>query len=298
MRVDQPSHFVPNGDFPYAPWVRIRMNPTGLLVVVVGLLLAGCASTPTTQADPRDTPIASGPALASPSAQDLSEPTPTSTQTQHRMVAAPPTNITPPKPKAGRARTLDRIQTKDRVVFFTIDDGGIRERATAKILADTGIPVTAFLTQEYVADSPNFYQRISENDGQVIQNHTVSHPQLPILDLAGQEAEICGANQALSDWYGQRPWILRPPFGESNATTEVAARNCGLDYVVLWTINMPEGGKGRFQYSQGEKLVPGDIILAHWRPDLHRDLKTALRDIRRQGFKVAALQDYLPKVKR
>ncbi|MCH9815446.1 MAG: polysaccharide deacetylase family protein [Actinomycetia bacterium] len=214
------------------------------------------------------------------------------------LAASPPTRVNPPAVKADRARTVKRIKTKNRVVFFTIDDGGVEEAATARLLVRKGIPVTAFLTEEYVSQNPEFYQGISKTDKQVIQNHTVTHPQLPLLNLAGQEAEICGANRWLSDLYGKKPWLLRPPYGESNATTEVAARNCGLDYVVLWTINMPEGGKGRFQYSQGDELAPGDIILAHWRPNLHQDLKRALREIRRQGFQVAALQNYLPRVQR
>jgi peptidoglycan/xylan/chitin deacetylase (PgdA/CDA1 family) len=204
----------------------------------------------------------------------------------------------PPKIKAGRARSLKRIKTNDPVVFMTIDDGDVGEPETAALLKRRGIPVTSFLTTDIVSQSQDFFEKITQSDGQVIQNHTVTHPQLPTLDLAGQEAEICRANADLKDWYGVNPWLLRPPYGEANPTTALAAHNCGLDYLVLWTVNMPAGGGGNFSYSNGDGFQPGDIILAHWRPDLHKDLKRGLREIQRQGFRVAALQDYLPRATR
>ena len=65
-----------------------------------------------------------------------------------------------------------------------------------------------------------------------------------------------------------------------------------MDYIVLWNASLP---KAYIRYAQGDKLKPGDIILTHWRPDLYKHLPRALKDIQQQGFKVAALQDYLPR---
>lgn len=252
----------------------------GAVAAAIAIATSGCASGTGSASSP------SGPA---------SVPSQTgSPATTTGIVAVPPEAIRPPVARAGMATVVGRVRTVDRVVFITIDDGGGEERKTARLLERTKLPVTSFLTKKYVQGNPGFYQRISEVDGQVIQNHTLTHPQLPTLGPTGQRTEICGGSAALSQWYGTRPWMLRPPYGESSKVTQKAAHECGIDYLVLWTVNMPSGGRGKLQYAAGNKLVPGDIILAHWRQDLHKDLKRALVEIARQGFKVAALQDYLP----
>lgn len=86
--------------------------------------------------------------------------------------------------------------------------------------------------------------------------------------------------------------MLRPPYGEWNETTRTAAKACGIKYIVMWNVSLPTS---QLRYAEGTKLKAGDIILTHWRPDLYRHLPGALDDIKRQGFKIAALQDYLPR---
>jgi peptidoglycan/xylan/chitin deacetylase (PgdA/CDA1 family) len=256
------------------------------VVLMLATALSACATADSsTSADP-STPAGTVGSPAPSSAAPAVEQEPSATPTP---------NFRLPKPQPGRATAISRIKTKDPVVFLTIDDGGHEEPPTAAILRKEEVPITSFLTVELVDHDPDFYQRISRRDGQTIQAHTLTHPQLPLLGYDAQRQEICESKKVLTQWYGERPWMVRPPYGDYNDSTLVAADSCDLDYVVLWTVNMPEGGKGSFQYKTGDGFVPGDIILAHWRPDLHRDIKRALRDIRSQGFEVAALQDYLPR---
>ncbi|NQU36283.1 MAG: polysaccharide deacetylase family protein, partial [Actinobacteria bacterium] len=177
------------------------------------------------------------------------------------------------------------------VVFLTIDDGYSYSELTAKILAKRGIPVTAFLTKNAISGNRDYFAAISELDEQDIQNHSVSHPSMPGLSQAAQEAQICTTSADYKTWTGTRPWMFRPPYGSYNQTTQRAAKACGIDYLVNWNVSLPAG---HLRYAEGNKLAPGDIILTHWRDDLPRHLKPALRDIRKQGFKIGALQDYLP----
>ena len=261
------------------------LRPTAAVLVMVGAL-AGCANA---ESSPASDPSASATAELSRS------PSSPASAAEQETSATPTPSVRLPKAEPGKATTISRIKTKDPVVFLTIDDGGHEEPPTAAILHKERIPITSFLAVDVVDHDPDFYQRISQRDGQTIQAHTLTHPQLPLLGYDAQRWEICESKRVLTQWYDERPWMVRPPYGDYNDSTLVAADSCGLDYVVLWTVNMPEGGKGSFQYKTGDGFVPGDIILAHWRPDLHLDIKRALRDIRSQGFEVAALQDYLPR---
>ncbi len=263
----------------------LPLRPSAAVLVVVAAL-AGCTTVENSAASD---PSASAKAELSPS------PSSPASAAEQEPSATPTPSFRLPKAEAGKATAISRIKTKDPVVFLTIDDGGHEEPPTAAILEKKEIPITSFLTVDLVDHDPDFYQEISQRDGQVIQAHTLTHPQLPLLGYDAQRWEICESKRVLMQWYDERPWMVRPPYGEYNDSTLAAADSCGLDYVVLWTVNMPEGGKGSFQYKSGDGFVPGDIILAHWRPDLHLDIKRAIRDIRSQGFEVAALQDYLPR---
>lgn len=211
------------------------------------------------------------------------------------LVAPKPTIAPTPPPldADGLPSVVSHISTTEKIVFLTIDDGGVEDPRLTQLLTDTGVPVTTFLTHRYVKDR-GYYEGISRADGQVIQNHSWTHPQLPTLTEPEQRSEICRTSDTYKQWYGVRPWILRPPYGEHNADTARAAKHCGIDYIVIWNVNIPEGGHGHIRYDEGNRLRPGDIILSHYRPDLVTDFKKAFRQIAKQGFKIAALQDYLP----
>lgn len=206
--------------------------------------------------------------------------------------AEPPGQVNPPGESGGLPPVIRSIQTNDKVVFITIDDGASADPKVMDIIRQTGIPVTPFLTKSEIASSKDYYKKISEMTGQKVQDHTITHPQMPGLSADGQQKQICEPASSYTEWFGTKPWMFRPPYGEFNATTQQAAKACGMDYIVLWTASLP---KAHIRYAQGDKLKPGDIILTHWRPDLYKHLPRALKDIQQQGFKVAALQDYLPK---
>ncbi len=202
-----------------------------------------------------------------------------------------PENIDPPTSKDGLPPVLRSIKTEDKVVFITIDDGGTADPKVTEIIRKTGIPVTPFLTENVTSSKKAYFKEISEMTGQVIQNHSISHPQMPTLTDAGQRKELCQTSNSYAEWFGATPWMMRPPYGEFNEKTRAASKACHINYVVLWNVSLPQA---YLRYAQGDKLKAGDIILTHWRPDLYKHLPRALKDIQRQGFKVAALQDYLP----
>lgn len=210
-----------------------------------------------------------------------------------QLKADPPADV----PTAGEfgslPAVLDRVPTTDPVVFITIDDGYSTSAKVAAVLAQTGVPVTSFLTANSVSSSHKYFAKVSELDGQVIQNHSIDHPQMPNLSEQGQQEQICATSEQFVDWFGARPWMFRPPYGEHNDTTKVAAKACGIDYLVLWNVSLPGPGP-TLRYASGDQLQAGDIILTHWRDDLADNVLSMLQQIRRQGFKVAALQDYLP----
>lgn len=192
----------------------------------------------------------------------------------------------------GPVPVVRQVSTTDPVVFITIDDGYSKDPRVVELLRSRDVPVTPFVAVDAVRDDHEYFARITEATGQTVQNHTSTHPFLSRLGRAQQETEICGAADTMQKWYGVRPWLFRPPYGDFSMTTRQAARACGMSYLVLWDVSLPHRV---LRYASGTTIKRGDIILIHWRPDLARDLPVALDAIAAQGLRVAALQDYLPK---
>ncbi|MEU8822210.1 polysaccharide deacetylase family protein [Streptomyces sp. NPDC048636] len=213
----------------------------------------------------------------------------------------PPPATKPPlapeePPVEGLPSVIRRVQTTDRVVFLTIDDGIEKDPRFVEQARDLGLPFTGFLTDNVIGDHYDYFDQL-QRLGNPMENHTLTHPSLAGLDYDGQRQEICGQQENLRDRLGRQPRLFRPPYGEYDETTLRAAADCGAETVVLWRAEMEPGG---LVYRSGGGLQPGDIVLAHFRgPEQLEgksmtDMITSLvRAIQEQGFTVARLEDYV-----
>ncbi len=263
-------------------------------------LVSACAVPPVIHVSPsppvpRGTPTTVRPAPIPPSSAPTAGPTtPTSSlaPTQDPVTPTAPVDVTPPSSPDGLAPVVNHISTTDRVAFITIDDGYSQDPAVVSLLRRRHIPVTAFLAVDALAAGHEYFVGVEKVTGQSVQNHTLTHPHLPKLGPDGQRAEICGAADTLGGWYGQRPWLFRPPYGDYDRSTRRAAHDCGMTTIVLWDVSLPHSV---LRFASGSRFRPGDILLIHWRPNLVRDLPIALAAIADAGLHVASLQDYLPR---
>lgn len=214
-------------------------------------------------------------------------------------LAAPLRAAPHPAGRAGRERgplppVLDRVPTRDRVVFLTYDDGAERDPRFVDMVRDLRLPVGLFLTDSVVGPGYGYFARLRAV-GASVQNHTLDHPALRGLPYAGQRAEICGQRDKLHARFGVRPRLFRPPYGTYDTTTLRAAADCGVSAVVLWRACI-EGTDLRFTHGPA-RLVPGDIVSLT--PDetagdgLRERTARLLRRIQRQGLTVGRLEDYL-----
>ncbi|MFF4413988.1 polysaccharide deacetylase family protein [Streptosporangium sp. NPDC001559] len=213
-----------------------------------------------------------------------------------------------PRPADGLPPVISSIPTTRKVVFLTIDDGWEQDPGFLARVRDRRIPITAFVTRDAVeargatdptAQGGRFlgagkwgYMRDLRDAGVPIENHTLTHPNLPTLGYAGQRAEICGASTVIRKQTGGKPALLRPPFGNQNSLTRKAAKSCGVDALLLWTATVQPGGKIAYQVPD-KRLRPGDVLLMHFRPNLSRDFRILVDKIERRGFELGNLDAYL-----
>jgi peptidoglycan/xylan/chitin deacetylase (PgdA/CDA1 family) len=191
-------------------------------------------------------------------------------------------------PQAESAAFLGRIPTNQRVAFLTIDDGFVKTAEAPKLIAAAHIPVTLFLTSDAVQEKPAYFAPMRAN-GAVIEAHTITHPELRGRSYEFQKHEICGSADRIGTFYGRRPVLFRPPFGDKDATTLRVVKDCGMRAAIFWRETVNEG---KVRYQEGDAVQPGDIILMHFRPTFVKDFLGALRAIHRAGLTPALLEDY------
>ncbi|MFE9661576.1 polysaccharide deacetylase family protein [Streptomyces sp. NPDC005955] len=205
-----------------------------------------------------------------------------------QAVAAPAAGATaaawpPPAP------VLNRVDTRDPVVFITIDDGWYHDPEAAKILLDRQVPASLFVLPDAYSWDAAYYRKLLDHGPSRLENHSVTHPDLTTLDAAGQRAELCGARNRHLAAFGAEPRLTRPPFGALNGDTAVAARACGSKAVVTWTHDQTDWGTA----PAAPDLRRGDIVLLHFTPNLAKDLTRVLAAADAAGLKPAALRDYV-----
>lgn len=181
-----------------------------------------------------------------------------------------------------------RVATDDPVIFVTIDDGVTKDRAGLRLVEERQMPVTAFLTAWTIKDDADYFRRITRWGS--IGNHSATHHSFADSST-NLNHEICYTQRMLKRTFGDRPWLLRPPYGAAPTRQEVqlTAERCGVFDIVMWNAVVD---KGRLTRAGGE-LQAGDIVLLHFTPNLERDLRTVLREARRAGLTIADLSSYL-----
>ncbi|MEP6625060.1 MAG: polysaccharide deacetylase family protein [Acidimicrobiia bacterium] len=184
---------------------------------------------------------------------------------------------------------IDRVPTTDKVIFLGIDDGLVRDPDVLALLQRERVPLTLFLVRQPALDGQEYF-RAMQAAGATIQAHTISHPQMKTLGSSDQTHQVCGDLGELQTWYGARPTLFRPPYGEWNETTRAAVHSCGLRALVLWR---GATNDGRLDLIGGPDYHPGDILLMHFRKDLLENLKLVFARARAQGYKIGRLEDYL-----
>ena len=150
------------------------------------------------------------------------------------------------------------------IVAITFDDGpGPATPAILDVLARAGARATFFLLGRNVARYPEAARDIARR-GHEIANHTFSHRALPELGAAEQRGEIEAGRTAIVEVTGERPRLLRPPYGFQTVGSYLVARRGGYRVVGWsrvggdWDGDPPGAIAGRLA-----SIEPGEIVLLH-----------------------------------
>ena len=270
-----------------------RVAPVVAAVVAVLGIVSGCVSMrslpDTVVGRWQPGPVQSSPARTPPAEPDALNALPASLRLRVPRFPPPPAAIPVTLPAAGTAAWFSRIPTTQKVAFITIDDGWSKDPLALKLFQAARVPITLFLEINAIKSDPGFFTPLQQA-GAVIENHTISHPNLKGRSYAFQKHEICGGADRLAQYYGRRPSLFRPPGGTHDATTLRVVYDCGMKAAFFWK-ETTDHGKVFFQ--EGHAVRPGDIILMHFRPRFVDDFLAVLKAVNKAGLTPARLQDYI-----
>lgn len=161
-------------------------------------------------------------------------------------------------------RLVDRVDTTEKVVALTLDDGP-SERApeVLELLAAAGVPATFYLNGRDLAARPELGVAIAAA-GHEIGNHTYSHRRMVLVSRDTVAAEVERTDAEIRETGYQGPITFRPPYGKklwalprylsdhdrTTVTWDVEPETAGAsaDDIVAATV---------------ERVRPGSIILLH-----------------------------------
>ncbi|MGO2863669.1 MAG: polysaccharide deacetylase family protein [Brevibacterium sp.] len=194
---------------------------------------------------------------------------------------------------------VSRIETDDRVVALTFDDGPTDADADAvlDVLADRDVPATFYVNGKDVEGNGSTMQRIIEG-GHEIGNHTWSHRPMAFVSPSTVAEEIEPADEVIRATGYDGPLTFRPPNGKKLLTLPLyLAKHDRL--TVTWDVAY-EDWSGNTQSSVDivdatvDNTQPGSIILLHpWfgRTTTQKSIGPVIDRLKEQGYRFVTVSE-------
>jgi peptidoglycan-N-acetylglucosamine deacetylase len=182
-------------------------------------------------------------------------------------------------------------------IALTFDDGPnpFYTSQVLAILQKYGIKATFFDVGYLVADYPKIVRQ-EYNEGNIVANHSWSHPVLTYLSAQAILSQLTSTTNAIQAAIGVRPTFFRPPYGATNNTVLAQARYLGYT-TVLW-----DGSAGDWKVPGVGVIISkllsyarnGAILLLHDgggnRAQTVAALPTIITTLENRGYKFVTIQ--------
>lgn len=237
---------------------------------------------------------------------DPKKPSPPATAHRAAPAVAP---LTPAQEQQAQTRAVRSVLaytpfvkaggTRSRDIALTFDDGpGPYTPQVLSVLERYHVRGTFFVIGKmlrYFSESTAREIR----DGDVIGDHTETHPMMALLSAHEQYEELFEQIARIELLDGPRPVLFRPPYGSFNATTLHELRALHL-LMVLWSVDTEDykqPGVPAIVQSAMEGARPGAIILMHdaggVRTQTIAALPLIITELRARGFNLVTVPQLL-----
>lgn len=211
----------------------------------------------------------------------------------HQPAAAPDDTATSESPTADASPETQTVNcAKAKCIAITYDDGPAGHTAhLLDVYANKHAVATFFSLGQQVATFPDTTARIVD-EGHELGVHTWDHKDLTTLAPAEVRSEIARTVRVIEKQTGQRPTLLRPPYGATNDMVRKIAEKQGLSEV-LWSVDTLDW-KDRDTDTVVRRVLSqsrrNSIVLMH---DIHETTVAGagriIDGLRKQGFELVTV---------
>ena len=196
---------------------------------------------------------------------------------------------------------------RDRRIALTFDDGPAASTdAVLDVLAAENAPATFFAIGGFVSGRESTLQR-ARAAGHELGIHGFEHLNaLLVRDPETLSRELSACADELERAVGERPRLVRPPYGGDAGRTAREAGKLGLGPVVLWSVLGFDWEEDEHAESIVERVLgeahPGAIVCLHdgdrKDPAVSRDATVAalpaiVQGLRRDGYELVTVSELL-----
>jgi peptidoglycan/xylan/chitin deacetylase (PgdA/CDA1 family) len=180
-------------------------------------------------------------------------------------------------------------------IALSFDDGPWPDPPSidfVRLLARYHVPATFFEIGDQISeyDRTGKVERLMLKDGDMIGDHTWTHPDMLGLSVAQQTSQLQRTNHAIRRATGFTPCLWRPPYGDTNGPLESLARRLGM-LTIYWDIDPRDWslpGVAAIERTVIDNAHNGGITEMHFgggpRYETYQALPDIIRTLRRRGY--------------
>jgi len=163
-------------------------------------------------------------------------------------------------------RAFHGLPRASKQIALTFDDGPNDPDTLhlLDVLAKHNVHATFFLIGRYVKQRPDLAREISTR-GDIIGNHTFTHPYLTFQPAARIRGEIVECRDVIGETVGEHSNLFRPPWGARRPAVFRIVRDLGLE-PVMWSVTGYDWNAPSADYIEQKvttRIRGGDVILLH-----------------------------------
>jgi polysaccharide deacetylase family sporulation protein PdaB len=194
---------------------------------------------------------------------------------------------------------LSKVMTNQKHLSLTFDInwGDQQIPLILKTLNEEHVKATFFISGEWAERHPNIVRGILRG-GHEIESHGMRHEDYTQLDAQRVRSDILFGREAIYKSGGERPDMIRPPFGKLNKEALKTATALHQQ-VVLWSVNPQDETNPGYKTIVSRVLEyagKGDIIKLHasdGAKGTDRALPLIIRELENRGYTFVTLKSLI-----